>query len=130
MHAGTIEWNGLDFSRVGKPKLMIRRQADPPAPAAATRQLVTLTVAVDIEALDPGTVQARLRHLQQSMQVTEGILRSATGSGHGVSWLAVPTGDRHLQELLVLRRQGQLFLTEHGEGCRFVPLIGEFGWKD
>ena len=31
MHAGTITWNGLDLTGLGKPKLGISRQADPPA---------------------------------------------------------------------------------------------------
>lgn len=93
MHAGTITWNGLDLSGIGKPKLGISRQADPPAPAFATRQLTTLKVTVDLEAADPGTIQARVKYLQESMQVAEGILRSATGSGHALEWLAVPGGD-------------------------------------
>lgn len=93
MHAGTIVWNGLDLSGLGKPKLGISRQADPPAPAFATRQLTTLKVSVDLEAADPGTIQARVRHLQKAMQVAEGILRSATGSGHALEWLATPGGD-------------------------------------
>lgn len=93
MHAGTILWNGLDLSTIGKPKLTINRVPDPPAPAFPTREITTLKVTVDLHALDPGTIQARARHLMDSMKVTEGILRSATGSGHGIEWLAVPAGD-------------------------------------
>lgn len=92
MHAGTITWNGLDLSGLGKPKLDITKQPDPPAPAFPTRQLVTLKVTVDLEAMDPGTIQARATHLQESMKVTEGILRSATGSGYAAEWLAQPGG--------------------------------------
>lgn len=93
MHAGTLEWNGLDLSTLGKPKLRITRTPDPPAPAFPTRELVSLQVTMDIEALDPGTVQARVEHLQASMGVAEGILRSVTGTGHALEWLASPAGD-------------------------------------
>lgn len=93
MHAGTITFNGLDLSGLGKPKLGITQQPDPPAPAFPTRQLVTLKVTVDIEAMDPATVQARVEHLQASMKVHEGILRSSTGPGHALEWLAIPGGN-------------------------------------
>jgi len=93
MHSGTIYFNGLDLSGLGKPRMTISQQADPPAPAFPTRQITTLKVTVDLAALDPGTIQARARHLQQSMQVADGILRCSQGSGHGVEWLAVPTGN-------------------------------------
>ncbi len=99
MHAGTITWNGLDLSLLGKPKLGISRQADPPAPAFPTRQLVTLKVTVDLESSDPGTIQARVEHLQQSMMVAEGILQSSVGSGHALAWLAVP-GSTNLARVL------------------------------
>lgn len=99
MHAGTIEWNGADLSRIGRAKLGIRRSADPPAPAAATRMLVELTVTVDLEAGDPGTVTARAEWLAASMRVGEGILACAGGSGITLEWLAVP-GDNNLQEVL------------------------------
>ena len=99
MHSGTIEWNGSDLSRIGKPKLSIRRQADPPAPACATRMLVTLAVTVELEALDTGTLQARAEWLANSMRVAEGILRVSSGSGHTLSWLAVP-GEANLAEVI------------------------------
>lgn len=99
MHSGTIQWNGSDLALLGKPKLGIRRQADPPAPAHATRSLVSLTVSVELEALDSGTVQARAEFLAASMQVAEGILELSSGSGHVLSWLATP-GDNNLAEVL------------------------------
>lgn len=99
MHAGTIEWNGSDLSRIGKPKLTIRRAPDPAPPGVATRMLVSLTVTVDLEALDPGTLQARAEWLADSMRVTEGILRGSSGSGHAVEWLAAP-GENNLAEVI------------------------------
>jgi hypothetical protein len=93
MHKGTVMFNGVDFSGLGKPKLSISRQADPPAPAFPTRWAVSLTVSVALEAMDPGTIQARVRRLQASLNVPDGILTSASGSGHAVEWLAVPTRD-------------------------------------
>lgn len=44
--------------------------------------------------------------------------------------LAVPVGAREQQTFLVVRRDGPRTVTESHEGCRFVPLIGEFGWPD
>lgn len=98
MHSGTIEWNGSDLSGIGKPKLSIRRQADPPAPAYATRMLLSLVVSVDLEALDTATIQARAEWLADSMRVAEGILQIRSGSGHTLSWLATP-GDTNLTEV-------------------------------
>lgn len=44
--------------------------------------------------------------------------------------LVIPVGDRHLQELVLLRRvQGELF-QEELVPCSFLPLIGEEGWKE
>lgn len=99
MHAGTIEWNGADLSRIGKPKINIKRQPDPPAPAMATRMLVTLTVTVDLEAMDPGTIQARAQWLADTMRVDEGILRCGSGSGHTLEWMAAP-GENNIEDVL------------------------------
>ena len=45
--------------------------------------------------------------------------------------LVVPVGDEQAQELVLVRRESE---TEYSEqrfgGCRFVPLLGRFGWKD
>jgi len=44
--------------------------------------------------------------------------------------MVLPVGERHSQELLLIRKeQGQLSQTSI-EAVRFVPLIGEQGWKD
>jgi protein-L-isoaspartate(D-aspartate) O-methyltransferase len=44
--------------------------------------------------------------------------------------LIAPIGPEDHQELLLVRRRAGEFVTERGEGCRFVPLLGRFGWKD
>ncbi len=45
--------------------------------------------------------------------------------------LVLPVGDEQVQELVLVRRESE---TEYSEqrfgGCRFVPLLGRFGWKD
>jgi protein-L-isoaspartate(D-aspartate) O-methyltransferase len=44
--------------------------------------------------------------------------------------LVIPVGDRDIQQLVKLtRRSGQLVEERYG-GVRFVPLIGEQGWKE
>jgi protein-L-isoaspartate(D-aspartate) O-methyltransferase len=42
--------------------------------------------------------------------------------------LVIPVGDRYIQELLVVRRDGAEYTTTQLLSCRFVPLVGEAGW--
>jgi protein-L-isoaspartate(D-aspartate) O-methyltransferase len=44
--------------------------------------------------------------------------------------LIAPVGTEDHQELLLITRRGNEYSTERREGCRFVPLLGRFGWKD
>ena len=44
--------------------------------------------------------------------------------------LIAPVGGRALQDLVVLERHGNRFFEERHGGVRFVPLIGEHGWKE
>ena len=46
--------------------------------------------------------------------------------------LVIPVGNRELQKLIRVRRQqGEAEpARETFDGCRFVPLLGRFGWKD
>jgi protein-L-isoaspartate(D-aspartate) O-methyltransferase len=43
--------------------------------------------------------------------------------------LIVPVGDASHQLLVCARRQGDEFSSERYGGCRFVPLLGRFGWN-
>jgi protein-L-isoaspartate(D-aspartate) O-methyltransferase len=43
--------------------------------------------------------------------------------------LVIPVGDRALQELVRVTREGDRFLEERLLACRFVPLLGAEGWK-
>jgi protein-L-isoaspartate(D-aspartate) O-methyltransferase len=43
--------------------------------------------------------------------------------------LVIPVGDRFLQELVRLTRDGDHFREERILGCRFVPLVGAEGWQ-
>ena len=42
--------------------------------------------------------------------------------------LVIPVGSEGLQHLIVVDRRADAFTTSEGEGCVFVPLIGEHGW--
>jgi len=42
--------------------------------------------------------------------------------------LVIPVGGIDLQKLNVITREGDRFLLKEVTGCRFVKLIGEFGW--
>ncbi len=43
--------------------------------------------------------------------------------------LIIPVGEKHVQSLIKITRQGKDFRKESLGGCRFVQLIGEYGWK-
>jgi protein-L-isoaspartate(D-aspartate) O-methyltransferase len=43
--------------------------------------------------------------------------------------LVVPVGDAETQVLVRITRRGDVFEREEFDGCRFVPLIGRFGWN-
>ncbi len=44
--------------------------------------------------------------------------------------LVVPVGDQHTQELIKVDRLGNTYRQTNLGGCRFVKLVGEFGWKE
>ena len=43
--------------------------------------------------------------------------------------LVIPVGDRQLQRLVTLERNGDRFHREDSVRCRFVPLLGAGGWE-
>ena len=43
--------------------------------------------------------------------------------------LVIPVGGEAVQELVVITKTGESFRTREVTGCRFVKLIGEYGWK-
>lgn len=44
--------------------------------------------------------------------------------------LVAPVGDQNIQELIRITQLNNEFITEKFGAVRFVPLIGEFGWKE
>jgi protein-L-isoaspartate(D-aspartate) O-methyltransferase len=42
--------------------------------------------------------------------------------------MVIPVGPPHTQELLLVRRNGEVTTTETVDGCRFVPLVGAEGY--
>ena len=44
--------------------------------------------------------------------------------------LVIPTGPRYTQTLFKLTREGEKFIEEDITGCVFVPLVGDYGWKE
>lgn len=44
--------------------------------------------------------------------------------------LVIPVGSSFQQTLIKVTRRGEDHETEKLEGCVFVPLIGEYGWRD
>ena len=43
--------------------------------------------------------------------------------------LVAPVGEPSHQNLVCARKRAKAFCYEWHEGCRFVPLVGRFGWK-
>ena len=44
--------------------------------------------------------------------------------------MVVPIGPGEHQHLVLVTRHGKDFPSERREACRFVPLVGRYGWKD
>ena len=44
--------------------------------------------------------------------------------------LVIPTGPRYTQTLYKLTREGDQLNEENVTGCVFVPLVGDYGWKE
>jgi protein-L-isoaspartate(D-aspartate) O-methyltransferase len=44
--------------------------------------------------------------------------------------LVIPVGNSFQQTLTRVTRRGEEYRTERLEGCVFVPLIGEYGWRE
>jgi protein-L-isoaspartate(D-aspartate) O-methyltransferase len=44
--------------------------------------------------------------------------------------MILPLGDAEHQELRLIEKHGTEFLATTLEGCRFVPLVGYYGWHD
>lgn len=44
--------------------------------------------------------------------------------------LVIPAGSGYSQRLLVLERRGEKIIQRDEGGCVFVPLIGEYGWRE
>ncbi|MBU1111090.1 protein-L-isoaspartate(D-aspartate) O-methyltransferase [Patescibacteria group bacterium] len=61
-----------------------------------------------------------------SNQVPEPLLQQLNDGGR----LVIPVGGEFLQDLKRVTRKGDKFVQESLGGCRFVPLIGEYGWRE
>ncbi|MBN1225851.1 MAG: protein-L-isoaspartate(D-aspartate) O-methyltransferase [Deltaproteobacteria bacterium] len=44
--------------------------------------------------------------------------------------MIIPVGDKYNQELILITRQGSLLEQKNFGGCRFVNLVGLYGWQD
>jgi protein-L-isoaspartate(D-aspartate) O-methyltransferase len=59
-------------------------------------------------------------------RVPEPLMEQLTDGGR----LIAPIGAEERQELVLVTRRGSEYSTQYREGCRFVPLLGRYGWKD
>lgn len=44
--------------------------------------------------------------------------------------LVIPVGDRYSQELWKITKRGEEYVREDLGGCRFVDLVGAYGWRE
>ncbi|MCX8069396.1 MAG: protein-L-isoaspartate(D-aspartate) O-methyltransferase [Thermodesulfovibrionales bacterium] len=44
--------------------------------------------------------------------------------------LIAPVGSRYSQQLIKIIKKGDTFISQYSTGCVFVPLLGEYGWKE
>ena len=44
--------------------------------------------------------------------------------------MIAPIGTEDQQQLMLVTRRGHDYISQRREACRFVPLIGRYGWKD
>ncbi|MBU4054761.1 MAG: protein-L-isoaspartate O-methyltransferase, partial [Proteobacteria bacterium] len=44
--------------------------------------------------------------------------------------MVIPVGSQQDQELIRIHKDEKGFYTENLGGCRFVKLVGEYGWRD
>jgi len=58
-------------------------------------------------------------------EVPESLKQQLTDGGR----LVIPVGDREIQKVIVMKREGDVFLTEETFGFKFVPLVGKNGWS-
>jgi protein-L-isoaspartate(D-aspartate) O-methyltransferase len=61
-----------------------------------------------------------------SPRLPEPMLAQLTDGGR----MIVPVNEGEREALIYLKRNGNEFVIEQRESCRFVPLIGHHGWKD
>ncbi len=59
-------------------------------------------------------------------EVPEPLLSQLTEGGR----LIVPVGIEDQQILILVKRTGEAFVFNRGEACRFVPLLGRYGWRN
>ncbi|HTX19364.1 MAG TPA: protein-L-isoaspartate(D-aspartate) O-methyltransferase [Bacteroidota bacterium] len=57
--------------------------------------------------------------------VPEALKQQLTEGGR----LVIPVGDREVQNVVVVRRRGDSFVSEETFGFKFVPLVGKNGWN-
>ena len=44
--------------------------------------------------------------------------------------LVAPTGDEQKQKLMVLKKKGDRVIKKEICDCKFVPLVGKYGWPE
>lgn len=58
-------------------------------------------------------------------KVPEPLLQQLADGGR----MTVPVGKEDTQTLICVKRNGNEFTYKRGEACRFVPLLGRYGWR-
>lgn len=140
MQAGRIIYRNVDISRYGACAVKYSRRPDPPPPAAATSQIVSITLSVEIQKHTSAGVHASIAALQNIFNHREGLLEMVDETGTTRSYSAQVSqdepqnplsGDNNiftvqmearvtLGESEIIRRDGS-FLPS-GAGATIIPL--------
>jgi len=140
MQAGRIIYRNTDISRIGTCSIKYTRRPDPPPPAAATSQIVSITLSVEIQKHTAAGAHASIIALQNLFNHREGMLELMDETGTTRSYSVQVSQDEPqnplsgdsniftvqmearvtLSESEIIRRDGS-FLP-NGAGATAIPL--------
>jgi len=93
---------------------------------AGYSDLVTLIVADGSKGLPDFAPYDRISVAAAAPSVPEPLKQQLADGGK----LLVPVGGRWYQDLILVVRKGDEFMQENLGGCVFVPLVGEYGYRE
>jgi protein-L-isoaspartate(D-aspartate) O-methyltransferase len=122
--AEMVRPDGMVFSMERIPSLAEGARRD--LKAAGYERLVEVIVGDGTKGLSDHAPFDRISIAAAAPYVPEPLKQQLAEDGK----MLIPVGGRGYQELTLVVRKGEKFIEKSLGGCIFVPLIGEFGFKD